>query len=325
VPTATGRNRVEQPTVRPGTVQKQDEEENTRVCPAAVIENLLNGGDASDEVTARSAADELTKVGQVPIEELVLAERALADANVGHEDVTRTYSFSQEQADPPSQVTAPGKRQQRIELQHEPLVIIQPDPPRRSSKTFAISMLLIAACAAGAGWNYRSAIARQSKTWQASFLRGIAAVTGNAPTPPRAPARAAVISLSINVAPADAVLTIDGSKVANPYLAQRSADRLMHTLIVEAPGYTSLQRQVQFDRDLTVVMALAPLPKSAQPEVISEASQAPVAAATSPRGHGHKAAVAKASQPASAAVQGNCSPPYVIDAAGIKTYKPECL
>jgi serine/threonine-protein kinase len=255
----------------------------------------------------------------------VLAERALAESNVGHEDVTRTYSFNQEQADPPSQVTSPGKRQQLSELKQEPLVIIQTDRSSRTPNKFAIALLVAAACAVGTGWVYRGAVGRYAQSWHASFLRGISAVTGSNKPAQRAPApRPAVIGLSISVTPPDALLVIDGLRVANPYVAQRHPDKLIHNLIVEAPGYVSLQRQVQFDRDLTVVLALAPIPQPTQADVVAEPPQPPTVTPTGQRGRAHKATT-KAAAPTSAGVQSNCSPPYVIDASGIKSYKPECL
>lgn len=306
------------------------EEDRTRVCPAAVIQGLLKKEGAAAPEAAQSAADEVTRVGEIPIEELVMAERQIANATaaVGHEDVTRSYSFNLN--DTPSQVTAPGKRQQRIDLKHEPLVIIQPDRHRRKSRTLLVGLLLLGACSVFFGWRFRSTLERYSYTWKASFLRGIGSATAHRNKTPNAVVVTAPVSISITVAPAEAVLTIDGSRVANPYVAQRPPDKRTHELTVEAPGYVSLQRQVQFDRDLTVVMALAPMPvvQRAAPEVAKEPepSSPPKALVTAkPISKAHAQKIPAAKPSSAPGEQSNCSPPYLIDAKGIKVFKPECL
>ncbi len=331
VPTIVGAARQQRTTAPIGHVSgsgEEQKEEQTRVCPAAVIENLLKKEDSVTVDAIRSAADEVTRVGEVPIEELAMAERKLVSSAVGHEDVTRAYSFNLN--DPPSQITAPGKRQLQAEARAEPLVIIQTSRPRRGWRLAVASLLLASVCAGYFGWRYRATLSRHARSWQTSFLRGVSAVTRQPKRVEKTPPVQPPISLSISVSPADALLTIDGIRVANPFVAQKTPDKLAHDLLVEAPGYVPLQRRVQFDRDLTVVLALAPMPieETLTEKTVEQATSASVSRKPDPTPAARtqkplsRTAPAKPETPDAPAA---CRPPYVIDSNGIKTYKPECL
>jgi hypothetical protein len=304
-----------------------EQEDCTRVCPAAVIEGLLKKEDTAARDAFQSAADEVTRVGEIPIEERILAERQVSPL-VGHEDVTRSYSFNVN--DTPSQVTAPGKRQLIRDLKQEPLVIIQPDRARRKLPVGLIGLLVLAILAGLVGWKYRSTVSRHAQSLQASFLRGIGAVAKQQTPPRHTPVRLPMVNLSINVSPAEAVLTVDGARVPNPFMAQKRSDQISHQLAVEAPGYVPLKREVRFDRDLTVFLALAPMPASTGDNTkaaLAEAPASPItspAATPSPRVRTQKA-LPKPPQAKAEGASIDCRVPYAIDAAGIKTYRPECL
>jgi len=323
-------------------------EEQTRVCPAAVIQNLLSKDNrvesplmqpSADEATRvgkitieelaaverqlsssnQSSADEATRVGKITIEELAAAERKLSNSNVGHEDVTRTYSF--DVSDSPSQITAPGKHQLQAELLSEPRVIIQDLPTQRKFPWGIPAALAVAACVAVLGWNYRSSIDRSLRGWENSFMRGIGSATNHqAIQQDRAPI-IATVALSISVSPADAVLTVDGARVSNPFLIEGRSDPLSHEIRAVAPGYVPLQRQVQFNRDLTMVLALSPIVPTAEAQVATPSL--PPAVISQPRMA--TARLASKAKSSSDSAQQNCNPPFVVDAAGIKTYRPECL
>lgn len=350
-------NQPLQPVKPPHSVMPKmaEVEEQTRVCPAAVIQNLLSKDKgverprmqpSEDEATRvgkitieelaaverqlsnsnQSSADEATRVGKITIEELAAAERKLSKSTVGHDDVTRTYSF--DVSDPPSQVTAPGKHQLQAELHSEPRVIIQDLPTKRKFPWGITATLAVTACVAVLGWNYRSSIDRSLRGWENSFMRGIGSATNHQPIQhDRAPTLANV-ALSISVSPADAVLTVDGARVSNPFSIQGRPDPLSHAIRAVAPGYVPLQRQVQFDRDLTMVLALSPVapvteaqPATASPQPATVIPQP--AAIVQPRvASARPASKTKAS---TGSAPQNCNPPFVVDAAGIKTYRPECL
>ena len=343
-------NQPHQPVKPPHSVIPKlvEVEEMTRVCPAAVIQNLLSNDKgvesprmqpAEDEATRvgkitieelaaverhlsnsnQSAADEATRVGKVTIEKLAAAERKLSNSTVGHEDVTRTYSFDVSEA--PSQVTVPGKHQLQAELHSEPRVIIQNLPKKRKFPWGITATLAVAACVAVLGWNYRSSIDRSFRGWENSFMRGIGSTTNHQPIQQDHAPVVAMVALSISVSPADAVLTVDGERVSNPFSLQGRADPLSHEIRAVAPGYVPLQRQVQFDRDLTMVLALSPIAPTTEAQLATPSPQPAVI--SQPRvATARSASKAKS---ASGSAQLNCNPPFVVDAAGIKTYRPECL
>lgn len=112
-------------------------------------------------------------------------------------------------------------------------------PPKRGGVVGAIA--LIAAAAIGGG------------IW---FVTRPPAQGGNA-TPP--PAAAGQIEISIQVNPATAKVTLDGKPLDKiPFVGKFDRDNATHMIQAEAPGYTTRSRDVTFDRDRTIEMALAP-------------------------------------------------------------------
>jgi serine/threonine protein kinase len=106
-------------------------------------------------------------------------------------------------------------------------------------------------------------------------------------------------------------------------------------LEVRAPGYETASRELRLENDSSLSLALSPVaaPKASATEQERPRSDAPesgerrrvrgaprvVARVTAP------SAVPVVSAPQAPAPKANCSPPYVLDRDGVKTYKPECL
>jgi hypothetical protein len=65
--------------------------------------------------------------------------------------------------------------------------------------------------------------------------------------------------MSITVNPATAKVLLDGKPLEKiPFVGKFDRDGATHMIQAEAPGYTSRTRDVTFDRDRTIEMALAP-------------------------------------------------------------------
>jgi hypothetical protein len=307
-PKPTSNRRTEPPMPR--------EEDQTRTYSAETMDKLLHG-QATTVKPPASAADDVTRVGEIPIEELLLLQGRTSNQGVGHEDVTRVYDLPI--GEPLSEVTTPKKIRAA-----EPLVIVRPEPPKSRWGWWVACGLLVAA--ASAGWVYRAPLGVQMQKWQSSLVRGV-----GSPKPGNDAKQvilAPMVTVSVSVSPADARLMLDGAPVPNPFTAQRPADKQSHNLVAEAPGYAPLRRNVQFERDLTVVLALAPSSQTvASPVVTKETPPTPAnVRAAVPRVRVAKVRAQTTStvvsEPSAAS---SCNPPYVIDDSGVKTYKPECL
>lgn len=289
-----------------------------------------------DERTAshpqNCAADEVTRAAEISVETLAALQRGVSNRGVGHDDVTRVYESPQREQT--SDVTSPGQRQTRqsgtVQIITEPRVVIKPEAPKRHVGRWVFLGLCVAALAAG--WVYRAPVSKQAKVFQQSIVRGIG---GPSAARTNQPAAVANVSVSISVSPADAKLTLDGNLITNPYTAQLRPDGRQHKLFAEASGFAALERSFNLERDLTVMLALAPLPQQASataaatepdtatPPVASVAAVKPAAAIRAVRpSRAAKPAPVPAPEPARSA---NCDPPYLVDAAGIKSFKPECM
>lgn len=288
------------------------------------------------------AADEVTRAAEISIETLAALQSNPSLKGIGHDDVTRVYeSPSREQN---SDVTSPGQRQSRqlgsAQLLTEPRVIIKLEEPKRRS--FG-RWVFLGLCVAGiaAGWVYRAPLGKQMRTLQYSIARGIGAPVVSKANPPAAVSN---VTVSIAVSPVDAKLTLDGNVVTNPYSAQLRPDRQLHKLIAEATGFATLERSFNFERDLTVVLALAPVPQQqpaadvaaaapTEPAKTSASMAAPTEVATHPvpARHARVAAVVHSAPTPPAtptptpARSASCDPPYTVDENGIKAFKPECM
>jgi hypothetical protein len=104
--------------------------------------------------------------------------------------------------------------------------------------------------------------------------------------------------------------------VPNPYTVQQRIDKQPHEIVAEAPGYQTVTRSIVFERDLTVMLGLAPVAQAMVTSSVASASSDAVPVATPTLA----SKTLTKGKPA-----GKCEPPYDVDANGIKTYKPECL
>jgi serine/threonine protein kinase len=186
------------------------------------------------------------------------------------------------------------------EIAHEPA-----RRERRERWAMVAMMALMVLLAAAAAWW----LARRQALPQAS---------ANASAPPPAPGAAepATVLIRITVFPARAAIYLDDQPVwANPFSIQKPADRRTHTVRAEAPGHVTSSREIRFDRNVDLVIALDPepadsaMPKSRGPGKSGE--QKP-----SDRSH---------TEPAPGSGLPSCDPPYSVDERGIKKFKPECL
>jgi eukaryotic-like serine/threonine-protein kinase len=142
------------------------------------------------------------------------------------------------------------------------------------------------------------------------------------------------VRVQIVASPLEAEIFLDGKPLGqNPWHAELEASPRNAHVEVRAPGYeTSVQQlDVSRDADLSVRLepraagSVPPAPAAAAPSLsrdstVTDQTKRSVRAAP-------KAAVPHAPlKPAIPAPPArNCSPPYVLDADGVKTYKPECL
>jgi hypothetical protein len=256
--------------------------------------------------------------------------------------VTRTYESpldalkqEREVAAIGRDVTSPGRRAGAALV--EPLVIIKPEPQVRSKRPYLIAGLCVALVAVAIA--FQAPLIQGARTLFSSVNRGMDST--RKPTV-NTPSVAPEVSISISVSPADAKLTLDGITVANPLVMKRPADNRPHELVAEAPGHQPLKRSLQFERDLTVMMGLAPVAaattngesaKTAEPA--SETSKSEVSKSETPKADASKAsqrvkarkpvAASNASDTSDAPAKASCAVPYTVDEAGIKTFKPECL
>jgi eukaryotic-like serine/threonine-protein kinase len=74
----------------------------------------------------------------------------------------------------------------------------------------------------------------------------------NAPPPPK------VERVEISIEPRTATLAVDGEQVSNPYVVT-SLDHHRHRVMAQAPGFEAQTREVLFDRDQTLTLALVPM------------------------------------------------------------------
>jgi serine/threonine-protein kinase len=78
-----------------------------------------------------------------------------------------------------------------------------------------------------------------------------------------APAGSAnTITVGVSTRPAGAELRLDGHLIANPYQAVHARDSAMHHLGATLSGYESSERELSFETDAVVAIALKPLPQT---------------------------------------------------------------
>jgi hypothetical protein len=321
-------------------------DEQTRAYSAETIQQLLVEKGAELTTTPNASVveqdDDVTRIYSHPPVALLHADESATLSDINHDDITRTYdspleALKQERdvASLGKDVTSPGRR---VGLNGQPLVIIQPEPQVRSKRRYVFLGLFVVAATLAVG--FRSPIAKQSRALWSLVNLGVDSTQLPAAAV-NTPVAVPLVNLSISVAPADARLKLDGVAVPNPFVVQRRSDKLPHELVAEAPGYQPLKRNLQFERDLTVMLGLSPAPQPAattEPPKTAGGREADVAAApvtvapaSAAPTRAKKAVVstdsddmAKATPP-KASKGAACAMPYTIDENGIKTFKPECI
>ncbi len=190
----------------------------------------------------------------------------------------------------------------------------------RSRKLVAISgfalagVVAAAAVALSVGGHAKQPARRAETTAAGSAASSPPPTTSQANTAaPTAPAPTSV-QVNLSTIPADAILFLDGRQLpTNPFSATLPVDSVRHIVRGEARGYATRTVIVSPDHDTDVILALDPLR--------AERGLPPRGVAPPPT---H--AVASASVPGAGLVaKSNCTPPYFIDADGIKRFKPECV
>jgi hypothetical protein len=318
-------------------------DEQTRTYSTETINKLLGDGDTELSKTPNTneaaSNDEVTRIYSNPPAALLATEGGSAKSSpVSSDDITRTYDSPLEKLKLERDVvgttrefTSPGRRSI---ANAEPLVIIKTETQSRSKAPYIVLGIcgVVAALLVG----FRAPLANQTQRLFSSVTRGMNPAHTVAT---KAPPPIVDVSISISVSPADARLTLDGVTVSNPLVMKRRPDNRPHELVAEAAGHQSLKRSLSFERDLTVMMGLAPQPQAATSPAVPQADVSAVspvhhaaAQVAVPQARPKKAApVADASdtpdpqEAKTAPEKASCAVPYSVDSNGIKTFKPECL
>ncbi|HMA93844.1 MAG TPA: hypothetical protein VKP30_14235, partial [Polyangiaceae bacterium] len=75
-------------------------------------------------------------------------------------------------------------------------------------------------------------------------------------------AKSELIDLHVEVVPATARLLLDGREASNPLKISYPADGKTHELRCSADGFKTRVQQVRFDRSVSVLIGLVPLPSA---------------------------------------------------------------
>jgi serine/threonine-protein kinase len=202
--------------------------------------------------------------------------------------------------------------------------VVAPPSPRRGWAALA-GALAVGAAVGGALIVHPPRHGAAHTGLPAGSVEGAGAATGEsqassaarrATAPPASSGRTVRVQLAAT--PPSAVLFLDGKRVDNPFAGDLPSDTAPHALRAEAPGYTAAVTDIALDRDVILVLPLAPAKAAAGPRrapaLAVSASAPPVAPA------------APVPSPSSAAdTSSDCTPPFYFDAQGIKRLKPECL
>jgi serine/threonine-protein kinase len=143
--------------------------------------------------------------------------------------------------------------------------------------------------------------------------------------PSPGPAKAAVatnVVLRFTAFPGSSKLYLDGELLpSNPASKSVPIDDRVHVLEARADGFASEKRELRFDQNQEIVLALnsAPRAASSAPQVAG-AKRHPAAATSKP-----VASAAPSAKPAGVAKGADCNPPYTLDARGVKQFKLHCL
>jgi len=162
---------------------------------------------------------------------------------------------------------------------------------------------------------------------------GFAHVRGDPPSGRAAAAVNSRVRVQIVASPLEAEILLDGKLLGqNPWHAELEASQRKARVEVRAPGYETSVHQVDISRDADLSVRLEPRTASSESPLTAPAPASQDSLVTEPIKRPARAAPKAAvpytppSKPAMPVPPArNCSPPYVLDAEGVKTYKPECL
>lgn len=83
----------------------------------------------------------------------------------------------------------------------------------------------------------------------------------NTPTPSASSAlEGRRVRIEVGATPPEAVITLDGHRVKNPYRSNELAEQRNHVFEVSAPGFIAQKRTISFDKDTVADIALTPNP-----------------------------------------------------------------
>jgi serine/threonine-protein kinase len=137
-----------------------------------------------------------------------------------------------------------------------------------------------------------------------------------------APAAAPAILVRITAFPASSKIYLDGELLpSNPASRSVASDTRTHVLEARAEGYQNEQREVRFDQNQDIVLALNAA-RGVGPSAAPSSSTPKSRPARSTKPAPSPAASARSVSP-----NGNvdCNPPYTLDAHGVKQFKLQCL
>ncbi len=137
---------------------------------------------------------------------------------------------------------------------------------------------------------------------------GPAAIASRELAPPPPPLASA--HLRITAFPAAARVLIDGRETGENPCAREVRAGTEVSLRVEAPGHLPIERNLHVTRDQELVLSL----RSAPPAATMAATVKPPVMVRAP-----------SPPPPSPIANVDCTPPYYLDARGVKKFKPECL
>jgi eukaryotic-like serine/threonine-protein kinase len=231
--------------------------------------------------------------------------RRLVETEARKAPVALTAVLQQKTAVSPLSMTPSG--------QSGSLQMVAGEARRRKRAPWAVALGLAGAIALGIGLKPR---------WDAFMARPAA-------SKPTAEVER-LVTLSVAAWPVEAKVLLDGEPAgANPCSKRFPVSDRKVQVQVTAPGHRPFMQDVPLNADASLSVQLeaqlaAPSaePPSAEPPALPTRGPSKV----SPKAkHANVRAPVKAPAPASAAPRPNCTPPYVLDAEGVKTYKPECL
>ncbi|HEY4157128.1 MAG TPA: serine/threonine-protein kinase [Polyangiaceae bacterium] len=195
------------------------------------------------------------------------------------------------------------------------------EPARRGARARVQRVAAFAVALAAFVWLVSH---RQERATTAAPSR--AAVVSTAMPSASPPALPKPVTVRVTAFPADAALSLDGTALtSNPFHGEFPRDARDHLVRVSAAGYEPAVATAHFDDDVELVLVLK---KQLAPRNVEPGSAEPRAAAKRAVNPASPASPARAASPASAASltsAANCTPPYTIDARGIKKFKSECL